>query len=57
MIIRIAAEAVNVSQDVNREVVDWQLRFKDRIGNELRIYVPDDLVEDMMRQIKEQRGE
>jgi len=53
MIIPIRAETVEVSQNVNREVVAMKLIFTDRIGNEFLVYVTDDLVEEMLRQIKE----
>ena len=53
MIIRIKAETVEVSRNVNREVVDMQLIFTDRIDNEFRAYVTKDIVENMLRQIKE----
>ncbi len=52
LIIQIKIDTVEVSRNVNREVVDMQLIFKDRLGNEFQAYVTDDLVEDMLRQIK-----
>ena len=54
MNIRIKADTVEVSRNVNREVVDMQLIFTEHPNNEIRVYITNRLVEDMLRQIKEQ---
>ena len=56
MIIRIKADTVEVSRNVNREVVDMQLIFTEHPNTELQIYVTEDIVEDMLRQIKDARA-
>lgn len=56
MNIRIKADTVEVSRNVNREVVDMQLIFTEHPNTELQIYVTEDIVEDMLRQIKDARA-
>ncbi len=53
MNIRIKADTVEVSRNVNREVVDMQLIFTEHPNNELRVYITEDLIEDMLRLIKD----
>ena len=55
MIIRTAAQTVEATRDTNSPDSDWRLNFKDRIGNEFRVFVSEDLVEDLIMQIEEQR--
>ncbi len=55
MDIRIRAETVEVSQNVNRAVVDMQLIFTEPPNNEVRVYITNALVADMLRQIREQK--
>ena len=55
MIIRTAAQTVELTHDTNNPDSDWRLNFKDRIGNELRVFLSEDLVEDLLKQIEEQR--